>query len=290
MIVVRLAGRLGNQLFQYAAGRALALRLGVDLGLDGRNFPDKRNARNELGVFAIRTAPVEAALPAGGRGLRRVVGVLRPTRFTTFAESGYGYDPAFAALGDWTFLKGYFQNERYFRDHAAQIRSELTFVPVPDTESAEIARRMAGCCSVSVHVRRGDYATDPAVAQSSGNLEPDYYARAAAHIAEQTGEQPTFFVFSDDPDWAEANLDLPYLTVVIRRTAPDWEDLRLMAHCRHNIIANSSFSWWGAWLNPAADKIVAAPDPWFRDAALAGETPVPDGWHRIDAGFARPHR
>ena len=135
---------------------------------------------------------------------------------------------------------------------------------------------------MSLHIRRGDYVSNAKIAGVHGTIALDYYARAAALIAERAGGDPVFFVFSDDPAWAAANLTLGWPTrIVDHNGARASEDLRLMAACRHHIIANSSFSWWGAWLSPAADKTVVAPQPWFRDPALDDSTIVPQGWIRL---------
>lgn len=277
MIVVRLVGGLGNQLFQYAAGRALALRLGVGLGLDTRFYAGKRRGQYALDAFAVRTDPLDGiALPPSDRALGGIIRRFEKTPFSVFREGNATFDPTVPALPDWTYLEGYFQSDRYFADHADTIRRDLAVLPPPTPPNADMAERIAGSCAVSVHVRRGDYVTNRKVAARLGALDPTYYRHAADYIAERL--DPVFFLFSDDPDWAEANLRFDNPVVVVRQPDPAYEDLRLMAACRHHIIANSSFSWWGAWLNSLSDKIIVAPRMWFRDPAIDTSTIVPSGW------------
>jgi hypothetical protein len=280
MIVVRLIGGLGNQLFQYAAGRALARRRGVDLGLDVRAYANNRR-RYGLDAFAIKVAPVEnRALPPRGL-LDLLLGRLAGrSPFTVYRENGPGFDPAVLSMPDGTYLKGYFQSDRYFADAVSEIRDELRTIGLPNTARTALQAAIADTCAVSLHVRRGDYLTDPKVNRVHGVLDIDYYLRATELIAARVGVEPTFFAFSDDPDWVEANLRLRFPLVVVRQRGAAHEDLRLMAACRHHIVANSSFSWWGAWLNPSPDKIVVAPKAWFRDPAIDTSTLVPEGWLR----------
>ena len=286
MIVVCLRGRLGNQLFQYAAGRALALRLGVELGLDKRVFTRTRRHNFGLDAFGIKTTLVKsAALPANDRGLRRRLRrLLRPQRrtpFSEFREHDLTFDPAVLQLPDWTYLDGYFQSDLYFADHAATIRTELAVLPLQTPTNKLLGESIANCYAVSLHVRRGDYVTKAAYKSRFSTLGPDYYARAVEAIAARAKGRPTVFIFSDDPDWAEANVRLEFPTHVVRQTGAAYEDIRLMAACHHHIIANSSFSWWGAWLNPLATKIVVAPATWFKDPTRDTSTLIPGDWLRI---------
>jgi hypothetical protein len=191
-------------------------------------------------------------------------------------ERGLGFNAGFDSWGDGSYLHGYWQSERYFAAHADTLRHDLRIVTPPSPENAEMARQIAAAPSVSLHVRRGDYLQSGAYAACSG----DYY-RAALHlVAEAAGLTPTIFVFSDDPAWARDHLDLPFAKVVVDFNGrdTDYEDLRLMSLCRHNVIANSSFSWWGAWLNRHPGKVVVAPKRWFADKHLQNPDLLPAGW------------
>ena len=138
--------------------------------------------------------------------------------------------------------------------------------------------------AVSLHVRRGDYVSNSKVTERHGICTPDYYTQALAHVAQKMEGDPIIYAFSDDPEWVRGNLKLPAEIRIVGHndSSKNIEDLRLMSACRHHIIANSSFSWWAAWLNPRADKIVAAPARWFADPAYANPDILADGWAAIE--------
>ena len=283
MITTRLHGGMGNQLFQYAAARALAARLGAEVALDERVLAHKglRPCRRH---FNWQVAD-GAALPPDRHAapVRHVLWRLsgRAPRFRR--EHGLGYNPAFATWGDDSYLHGYWQSERYFAALADTLREELEIVTPPDARNAEMAVRIAATAgAVSLHVRRGDYLALAA----HGVCSAAYYRAALDRVAAAAGIAPTVFVFSDDPDWARDNLALPCERVIVdfNGAETDYEDLRLMSECRHNVIANSSFSWWGAWLNRNPGKVVAGPARWFGDPKLANPDILPAGWLRVDEG------
>jgi hypothetical protein len=288
MIVVRLAGGLGNQMFQYAAGRALSLRTGLPLVLDRRHYNRPREHGYALGAFPLADTAVEPArLPPLPRErplawfLERLTGRGLPRR----EERGPGFDPAIAAITGPAWIDGYFQSERYFADHADTIRAELSPPPATDEGNARwLAEITAEPHAVSLHVRRGDYVSNARFAARHGSCTPAYYERALAHVAGRMGADPVIFAFSDDPDWVRGNLRLPAEIRVVDQNdaARNFQDLRLMSACRHHIIANSSFSWWGAWLNPNPDRIVAAPARWYADPAMSNPDIWAQGWDRIE--------
>lgn len=286
MVVVRLRGGLGNQMFQYATARAVALRNGAELVLDARDF-----AYDAKRDYALKDFPIEARVPRpeelppdSKAGLRYAWWKFRARRGGRLCrEKGTAFEPRVLSLGGDAILHGYWQSERYFADHAETIRAELTPATPPSAENAACLKRIGSTRGVSVHVRRGDYVSDAKAQGIFASLKPDYYAEAAREMFRRLGQVPEFYVFSDDPDWAEAELKLPGPKTVVRhndgRTA--FEDLRLMSACRHHIIANSSFSWWGAWLNPSPDKIVIAPARWYGEAQKDNPDIVPDRWIRL---------
>ncbi len=286
MIVVRLKARLGNQLFQYATGRALALRLGVPLAFDRRSFP-RPDHQPQIDVFDLPVVPAnDQDLPLErhsvmARVFQRPHAALKGTRLHR-ERRDLKFDPNVLSLPDNSYLDGYFQSEGYFADRADQIRSDLE-PPPPSEADRSVLAAMDATTPVSVHVRRGDYVESEKLGRLFGTCEPPYYREAAALIAGRVGGPVTFFVFSDDPDWAAANLDLGFPTVVVDHNGPEagHHDMRLMAACRHHVIANSSFSWWGAWLNDRPDKIVVAPRTWFKSGRWDDSALVPDAWIRL---------
>lgn len=288
MIVTRLSGGLGNQMFQYAAGRRLALARGTELVLDPSPLSDPRVRTPrcyELGRYPIRARVGEPSeIDALERRRRSLTSRLarRLGRRPASVERGFGFDPAVLDLPDGSCLEGHWQSERYFADAADEVRAELSLETPPGENDAAWLARIASCSSVSVHVRRGDYVSDPAVLAMHGTCSLDYYVRACEHLAKRVAD-PVYFVFTDDPEWARSHLSLPGETAFVDHNGPDAgpEDLRLMSRCQHHIIANSTFSWWGAWLDPRPDKLVIAPRRWFQDDRRQTRDVVPDGWVRL---------
>lgn len=286
MIYIRLVGGLGNQLFQYACARAVALRHGVELVLDTRELSrGASHAIYGLDRFAIaaRVEADERLPPARNRlflyALWRT-GFGRP-RF--LRERGLGVNPRVLAAGDDTYLHGYFQSQDYFSDALGKIRAELRIITPPSAENqAWLDRIMADEGAVSVHLRRGDYVKVKKGNATHGTCDESYYRAAIAAISARNNMRPRAYVFSDDPDWARAHLDLGVETAVLGHNGPmqHYEDLRLMAACRHHVIANSTFSWWGAWLNPSLTKTVVAPKRWFAKEKLVNPDILPAGWIR----------
>ena len=279
-IVVALEGGLGNQMFQYAAGRALSLRAGTTLALDLRPLLRQGQRAYGLGAFSLSEVSLitEGEPPARPgkirRWLRRLTGGEQ-----TFREAGFVYDEGIRAVNPPARLEGYFQSERYFEDVAEVIRADFT--PPADERGrldALASRLLPSGPKVALHVRRGDY-TNPATMAVHGLMGPDYYGRARRLLAERTGPSAVC-VFTDDPAWVRANLGLPADSVFVsEHTRSAVEDLILMSRCSHHITANSSFSWWGAWLNPKPDKVVVTPSRWFQPASgLDTRDLRPAGW------------
>lgn len=286
MILVSLFGGLGNQMFQYAAGRALSDRLGLPLVLDRRHYDRAVEHGYALDAFRLADVAPASALPPTARAepLRHLLWRLSGRGPRRFRERGLGYTPGFATISGPVWLHGYWQSERYFAAQAELIRADFTprLPPGPGTARCleDIATRD---CAVSLHVRRGDYVRNPRFAALHGLCGPEYYARALERIAAASGAEPVVFAFSDEPDWVRDNLALPFETRVVSHNdaSRSHEDMFLMAACRHHVIANSSFSWWGAWLNPRPDKIVIAPARWFADPRISNPDILPQGWHAL---------
>lgn len=291
MIVTRLRGGLGNQMFQYAAGRALALRTGAELKLDLGSYERSSLRSYALGPFPIQAEPATAEevarltrTPPLLRIARRLLGrEPRPPR-SRVEEPDLTFHPEVLDLPDGVYLDGYWQSERYFADAAAVIRAELE-PPEPATaRDRELAAAIDATESVSVHVRRGDYVSAAVAREMLGPCSLDYYRRATAWLGERIAE-PALFVFSDEPEWVREHLDLPFPTTVVDHggdaDGAAHRDLALMSRCRHHVIANSSFSWWGAWLGRDPEGRVVAPERWFARADLSSRDLVPERWVRL---------
>ena len=291
MIITQLVGGLGNQMFQYAFGRALALRHRVPLRMDTHAFRYYR-----LRQFELREAFSPAAEQASGadrrallgwRGLLPALAALRSPAFERWRGARLLVQdvrqPAaryLAAASASCYLAGYWQSELFFADAAPQVRADFRFRAPLSGASRDWARRIEECTAVSVHVRRGDYVSNPKTRALHGVCSPEYYARAMAHLAERA-PGARFFIFSDDLAWARASLEIRHAHHFVEGQGAHahLDDLRLISLCRHHIIANSSFSWWGAWLSEHADKIVVAPARWVLYAELPEV--VPPSWVRL---------
>ena len=280
MIVVQLAGGLGNQLFQYAAGRALAERHGVQLRLDLRALHN-RNTTDTPRSYALAPFAVTGSL-ASWLDLRVIAIQERVGIAAKLKEVGHGYNAAFDQAGHRIYLEGYWQTERYFTSIEPTIRQEFRLLSSLSQQNAALLDAISGGNAISVHVRRGDYASNPVTNAYHGLIGLEYYTAAAERIIGEVSDAH-FYVFSDDQEWAHSNLRLPGpMTFVGRHTVNDaHEDLRLMSACQHHIIANSSFSWWGAWLSDRPGKVVIAPRSWFRDSTIDTSDVCPSTWIRL---------
>ena len=299
MITVSLIGGLGNQMFQYAAGKALAERHGVALALDisgFRNYALRPFLLDRLlvpeAVAATRAEPApkteanfeRAKWKARIDRLLGKAGLPKLPSPNEYRERHFHYDPAFEALGPQTALFGYFQSERYFSSIAGGLRDWFALrEPLGETAAAALTRIEASRLPVSMHVRRGDY-LKPGTLEYHGVLSGPYYREALARLEAVIGRESELFVFSDDAEAAEQVLSfVPGSRLNHVRGDPErpWEDMALMARCRHHVIANSSFSWWGAWLNRSPDKVVVAPRAWFAPSELGKKKTsdlFPPGW------------
>lgn len=293
MVITRLIGGLGNQLFQYAAGRRLAHVHGAELKMDlsGLSNPGYRTVRHyELESFGVKqafatskelekfTQPYSPLTRILNRITRRSIRL--PESY--IREAHYHFDMRILDMPDGVYLDGYWQSERYFADVADVIRADLTITAPAEGRNLELLEQIESCNAVSVHVRRGDYVSDKNTADYHGTCGLDYYHRAIQYVANAT-VKPDLFIFSDDPDWVRVNLNVPYPLTIVDHNGPERcvEDLRLMSACRHHILANSSFSWWGAWLDPRPEKIVVAPKQWFRRTDMNTVDLLPAGWIRL---------
>ena len=291
MIITKLKGGLGNQLFQYATGKRLALDRNVPLKLDISSYDNQPLAETprkyELGYLNTES---EIATIEEIKNLKYPYGIFskcwRFTKQKIFRQFYTGYNPSILKIPKSYYLEGYFKNEEYFKPIEEIIRKEIAlkepFGPKGQTAKEEIEKTII---PVSLHIRRGDYAQDSTTAAYHGTLPIEYYRKAMAFLIEKIGPFQ-LFVFSDDINWAKENLtfespsQLP-VHFVSCEEIKDYEELFLMSLCKHNIIANSSFSWWAAWLNQNSDKIVIAPKRWLAKTGNDYYKEIPQPWIKI---------
>ena len=282
MIVIRIIGGLGNQLFQYAAARALSLHHNTQLKLDISAFEDYKLRGFELDKlntsFEIATPDeIKALIPS--HNLEKAFQYLSPKhKRTYYRERNFSFNDQFFKLGDHVYLKGYFQSEKYFVRYGDVIINEFTFKkPLPPPIEV-IRTQIRQSPSVSIHVRRGDLLQDPESHKYHGMLTADYYQKSISYLKQQL-PSAQFFVFSDDMTWTKQNLQIENATYV--EGTNHLQDFQLMRSCHHNIIANSSFSWWAAWLNNFTEKMVIAPKNWFNEGPKDTQDLLPEGWIRL---------
>lgn len=288
MIIVRLTGGLGNEMFQYAAGRAASLRAKTPLKFDVSSYANDKFGRHySLDVFNIkatmatpqeirRLSPTENFLTQKSPRLLRLLSNLAPSYVNEVFRAGL-----IPLSRNQLYLDGYWQNEKYFLDYADQIRQDFRLKPHPNKKVIGYLKKILSCDSVAIHIRRGDYVSNTQVNKSVGVCGEKYYQRAMKFVAKIV-RKPFFFIFSE-PDglkWAKESLkfDFPFVLV---ESDKDYEDLRMMSSCRHNIVANSSFSWWGAWLNTNYNHIIIAPEPWLAKTSKSSLTIVPHRWVKL---------
>ena len=291
MIIVQLIGGLGNQLFQYALGKKLAIKNNCDLLLDLR-YLDNQTAtathtprKLEIGYFntnykllsndLLKNISPSFDLMSRINTFIRTLGDIRKVKWEKSS-----FHPQILDVKAGSFLKGYFQDERYFKDIRDVLLKDIVAKQKPTDQNAFYLDKIINTESVAIHIRRGDYANNPHIQAHHGLLPLSYYQHAMKVISDRI-QHPHFFVFSDDIEWARENIvaDSPITFVSGNQGNTNYMDLELMRHCKHFIIANSSFSWWGAWLGTAEDKTVVAPKHWFnKEAAIE----LPEEWIRLE--------
>lgn len=292
MVISKIIGGLGNQMFQYAVGRALSIADNVPLRLDVSEF-EGYGLHQGFELSRVFSCPVALAEPQdmhavlgwqSSRWARRLVArpelrVLRSRHFVV--EPHFHFWPGINDVAADSYLSGYWQSEKYFRNATQVIRSDFTFKLPFDRTNAELVGQISRENAISLHVRRGDYVNNSKTNATHGVCSLDYYRDAIRYISSRV-ERPYYFIFSDDMAWVKSNLkmDMPHQYIDHNKGADSYNDMRLMSMCRHHIIANSSFSWWGAWLNPDPCKIVVAPRKWFATENDVSDL-FPQGWVKL---------
>ena len=297
---------IGNCMFQYAAARACAISNGGQVRIDisdmlDRQMPFKESysieerigfLNSSLGVFKLKLTLASEELAYALRGwgtpnlfgksvrkVRKIAGLL-PKSY--YAESNsFAFDPSVMAMRHDVYLDGLFINPKYFHSIEKDLREDFSFnVPLAG-ENEELAHEIESCNSVSIHVRMGDY-TSTSVGDNYPGYGRGYYERAMK-LVEAKIDGPRYYIFSDNPEWVRSRLSLLDNCTIVSHNAIEkgYEDLRLMSLCKHNIITNSTFSWWGAWLNKNSAKIVVTPRKWF--SGLDNSDLLLDGWCVLDA-------
>ena len=288
LITVRLRGGLGNQMFQYALGRSLSSELDTELRLDIRGLNTLlggvTSRSYELKNLNIKN-PKKLITQSSGLMAYDMLSPL--SRFINLSKMGYfrersfAYDESIRTIKDGAYLDGHWQTEKYFIDIREKLKEDF-HCPIVDRENSEYKNKILASNSVGIHVRRGDYVTNASANLHHGVCGLDYYKKSYDYISEKFSA-PRYFIFSDDPEWVRAKFKfIKNKEIICHNKGEDsfW-DMQLMKLCKHNIIANSTFSWWGAWLNDSKEKIIIAPRVWFADEKIETNDIIPRSWVRL---------
>lgn len=291
MIMQNIIGGLGNQMFQYAFIYAQSRIRNTSFKLDISSFktyPLRKYTLNRYNIKNITASFKEIdQLKFKHEGtLERLTRKLqhkpRPLASSYYKESSMEFDPnVFNQNGD-IYFDGYWQSERYFHNYRNELLDQFTLKSSIQEKTKKYLEIIFSCSSISLHIRRGDYITNKTTNSIHGACDISYYRKAMSRVMMDI-KQPNFFIFSDDLTWAKDNLSInePATFIELDNEFSDCDEIFLMSQCKHNIIANSSFSWWGAWLNQNPEKTVIAPQHWFRDNTLQTNNMIPVTWIRL---------
>jgi len=290
MIIAQLSGGFGNQLFQYAAAISLAAHHKVPYKVDASLLlkPDIITGTvrtNELTKLSTQLNEAEKEEVAKFFNLslpeKLSEKVLPFYKRLVYKEKSNKFDPKFFLAGPYTYIRGNRQSEQYFKRYETTIRSCFSISKKYRERVDDLASTIRNEQSISVHIRRGDYQTQ--IAQDwLGILPKSYYYLAISEFASKI-LKAKFYIFTDDVDWVEENLPMDHDHEIVsdNLSQNSIEDFYLMSQCRHNIIANSTFSWWAAWLNGHPDKIVIAPKQWYQKKGMDTSDLIPESWIRM---------
>jgi len=264
MIVLKLKGGLGNQLFQYAAAKQISLHYNVPLKLD-LSFFDTDSSKHTYRMYELDKFKINVDIATKSEALYFNESLISILRLNKISEHNYWCKRNFIKWMNFGYVRGYWQSEKYFQAIKDVIVHEFVFKNQLDSSFDNIKEQIYGTNSVSIHFRRGDYVSNAKINKHHGTTSLDYYQKAIKHISQDLNNI-CLFVFSDDIEWVKLNFKTNYPVVYIEKSDnTNHSDFQLMSLCKHNIIANSTYSWWAAWLNRNPDKKIVAPVKWFDD-------------------------
>lgn len=291
---MQLKGGIGNQLFQYSLGRQLSIKNQTELKLD-ISFYDDETLEDFLlphSKFLIKDFDTRYTLCSESEKaklvnksrlfLSRVKRKINPYNTNLFIEKSLKFDPAVLSLPKDVFLTGWFQSEKYFFQIKELLKKELLFKKLQGNAHKQMAQKITSLNSVSIHVRRGDYFKNAEHTKYFGILNLNYYKKCVEYINNRVSN-PHYFIFSDDVSWVVENFKIAGNKTIVdlKNESSAVGDMHLMSLCKHNVIANSSYSWWAAWLNNNVNKIVMAPSPWFGTDTERVNDMVPNDWIKM---------
>lgn len=272
----------------------MADRLGVEFFIDNSALTQRDSVTEtprtyELAKLKVRASLQQAKKPTGQLHiLAKAVNHLRgkfgqsSNGYKTVSEKFFHFDPSILKIDTSCILAGYWQSEKYFQSSRSKIIEDFRPKEVMNSVNRFTAESIDSTNSVSIHVRRGDYVTNSQANKFHGLCGLDYYEKAIEFI-QKRASNTHFFIFSDELDWVKENLRInaPTSYISANTGGESYWDMQLMKECRHHIVANSSFSWWGAWLSENQDGMVIAPDKWFSDPSINTKDLIPSRWVRL---------
>ncbi len=287
MVKVKIIGGLGNQMFQYAAAKSLAVlnntRVSANVSVfsNYKTHPLRLNKLNCDCEFDFNRdfRVVLSDLPLLGRVFSK-----KSILLNHYVEKGLAFDSSFFDLNDKVLLTGYFQSEKYFSNIRELLINEFSLTDQLLQSELAIEKQIMDCNSIAIHIRRGDYISNQSANNVHGVCSNEYFEKALNYLDSKnilSDPDTTLFVFSDDILWCKDNLAFKYRTIFVEGSVDRPEvDIHLMSKCNHQVISNSTFSWWGAWLNTNLDKCVIAPLKWFNSLHDSADI-VPKQWRRL---------
>jgi hypothetical protein len=287
MKIVRFKGGLGNQMFQYAFYEAIRRKYPTDIvsiDLSPYLIFHDHNGFELNNVFSIDLhAPqkndVEKLVDENVKLNHKFRRLILGRKKTHYIEKEISFNPDVFNIYHDILYDGYWQSWKYFTH--LNIKEIFQFSNFVNPQNQELAKQIKESNSISIHIRRGDYYSNPNVKKVLGNIcNITYYQKAMAYI-EKSVQNPMYFIFSDTPEWVESNFPLCKRIIISHNHRENsHRDMQLMSLCKHNIIANSSFSWWAAYLNNDVKKIVIAPKNWFNESTVKYkiEDIIPENW------------
>ncbi len=292
--IVKLNGGLGNQMFQWAFARSLEDKYNTEVVFDYSYFDEVKQCNSvttrvfELDAYGIKCPAVSEEYlkkiikPEFNSKFKNTLAKRFPFFFgVNYIREKYNsvYEKNILKYPNYIYYEGYFQNEKYFKHLRQKLLADFSVKSPLDENNQVFLNKIQGTNSVSLHVRRGDYITLDYVNKIHGTCSLKYYEEAINYVANKI-KNPHFYLFSDDIEWVIQNLNINYpFDVIDFNQGKGWFDMNLMKNCKYNIIANSSFSWWGAWLNDYSQKIVIAPNKWTVQKQKCDI--VPKSWVKI---------
>jgi hypothetical protein len=283
MTIVKLIGGMGNQMFQYGFGKYLEKIKKNKVFYDNERFEDKEiisRRTYQLGCFKIKGRFVNKMTSYFFKMINEINERKILSLPIYIKENGVGTD---SRINNCVYLDGYWQNYSYIKVIEKYLKEDFIFIQKTSKRNNDFIDTNINVNTVSLHIRRGDYISDESVNKLIGTCSLSYYKKAVAYILKKINK-PKFIIFSDDINWCKRNLVIENAKYIDwNKGNNSWQDMYLMSKCKHNIIANSSFSWWGAWLNNNPQKIVIAPKRWFKDkeAQKNAANLIPSAWLKL---------